>query len=174
MIPILKSKIMNFKIFIVFVLMGVSSLLVAQPADVQVKKKAMLDQKAARMHQMKSQADGLNLTADQKESFKKGMMAIHKQMQPLRNELGEAEAHQKTLATAEKPDLNAINKNIEKIGGIKVEMAKILAKQRLEMRAQLTDEQRMKFDMMRDKRMMDKGPKGMKGPKGGKPHKGLK
>ncbi len=165
---------MNFKIFIVFVLMGVSSLLVAQPADVQVKKRAMLEQRSARNHQMKSQADGLNLTADQKESFKKGMMAVHKQIQPLRNELGEAEARQRTLATAEKPDLNAINKNIEKIGGIKVEMAKILAKQRLEMRAQLTDEQRLKFDMMRDKRMMDKGPKGMKGPKGGKAHKGLK
>lgn len=167
---------MNLKIFVVFMMMGISSILVAQPAEL-VKKKAMQDQKTARMHQMRSKADGLNLTADQKESFKKAMMSVHKQMQPLRNELGEAEAHQKTLATAEKPDLGAINKNIEKIGSIKVEMAKIMAKQRLEMRAQLTDEQRMKFDMMKEKQMMGKGhrePKGMKGHKGEKGPKGLK
>ena len=46
-------------------------------------------------------------------------------------------AHQKTLMTAEKTDLAAINKNIEKIGGLKIEMAKIKAKNHLDLRAQL-------------------------------------
>jgi Spy/CpxP family protein refolding chaperone len=82
-------------------------------------------------------------------------------VQPLRNELGEAEAHQKTLMTTEKPDLAAINKNIEKIGAIKIEMAKIHAKNRLDMRAQLTDEQRVKFDMQREKRSRGERPEGM-------------
>jgi Spy/CpxP family protein refolding chaperone len=90
------------------------------------------------------------------------MLATQKQIQPIRNELGEANARQKTLTTAEKPDLNAINKNIEKIGALKVEMAKIQAKHRLEMRAQLTDEQRLKFDAHKGMRMQDRGQKGMK------------
>ena len=77
------------------------------------------------------------------------MMATQKQLQPLRNALGEAEAHQKTLVTAEKPDFGAINKNIEKIGGIRVEMAKIQTKNRLDLRAQLTDEQKLKFDLFK-------------------------
>ena len=65
--------------------------------------------------------------------------------------------------TAEKPDLKDINKNIEKIGEIKVEMAKLQAKHRLEMRAQLNDEQRLKFDMFKHHQMKEgKGPKEMK------------
>lgn len=111
---------------------------------------------------------GLNLTDAQKEAFKQSMLATHKLLQPLRNELGEAEAHQRTLTTAEKADFGAINKNIEKIGAIRIEMAKILTKARLEMRAQLTDEQKLKFDLMKAKHKWGKGPKGKKGPKGPK------
>ena len=106
--------------------------------------------------------NGLNLTDAQKEAFKQSMLAVQKQLQPIRNELGELLAHQKTLMTSENPDLNAINKNIEKIGALKVEMAKIQAKHRLEMRAQLTDEQRLKFDLHQGKMKHGNGPKGMK------------
>ena len=76
---------------------------------------------------------------------------------PLRNELGEAEAHQKTLLSAEKPDLGAINKNIEKIGGIRIEMAEVQTKHRLEMRAQLTDEQRLKLELFKGKLKQARG-----------------
>jgi len=91
-------------------------------------------------------AKALNLTDEQKESFKKIMLAMHKEILPVRNEIGEAVAHQKTLVSAEKPDLTAINKNIDRIGALKIELAKIEIKHRLEMRALLTDEQRLKFD----------------------------
>ncbi len=104
---------------------------------------------------------GMNLTDAQKEIFKQSMMAMHKQLQPLRNELGEGEARQKTLVTAEKTDLSAINKNIEKIGSLRIEMAKIQAKHQLEMRAQLTDEQRLKFDLMKKDMRPDKAPQAM-------------
>jgi Spy/CpxP family protein refolding chaperone len=72
------------------------------------------------------------------------------------------------LNSAEKPDFGAINKNIDKVAGIRAEMAKIQTKNHLEMRAQLTDEQRLKFDMMKH----HKGPKGQKGQKGPKGQKG--
>lgn len=162
---------MRTKILATIMLMFFAVVLVAQP-----------DQKNADRHPYKMVSDmqlgekqnglrGLNLTDAQKEAFKQNMLATHKLVQPLRNELGEAEAHQRTLMTAEKPNLAAINKNIEKIGAIRVEMAKIQAKAHLDMRAQLTDEQKIKFDLFREKQKMGKGHKGMKGPKG---PKGLK
>jgi hypothetical protein len=48
------------------------------------------------------------------------------------------------------------------MGALKTEMAKIQAKHHLEMRAQLTDEQRLKFDMFKHRQKEGKGPKGMK------------
>ena len=96
-------------------------------------------------------AKALNLTDEQKEAFKKNMLAMHKEILPIRNEIGEAEAHQKTLMSVDKPDMSAINKNIDKIGALKTELAKVEIKHRLEMRGQLNDEQRLKFDMLKQK-----------------------
>ncbi|MEI6679033.1 MAG: periplasmic heavy metal sensor [Mariniphaga sp.] len=110
---------------------------------------------------------GLNLSDAQKATFKESMMAMQKQLQPVKNELGEAEAHQKTLMTADQPDLIAINKNIDKIGAMRIEMAKIKTKYHLEMRSQLNDEQRLKFDLFSEK-MMD-----MKGENGRQPNRGM-
>jgi Spy/CpxP family protein refolding chaperone len=106
--------------------------------------------------------NGMNLTSEQRDAFKKSMMDTQKQLQPLRNQLGEVKAHQKTLMTAEKPDVNEVNKNIEKIGNLKVEMAKIQAKNRLEMRAQLTDDQRLMFDTHAGKMMHKRAGQGMR------------
>ena len=86
---------------------------------------------------------------------------MHKQIKPIRNELGEAMAHQKTLMGAENPDLAAINSNIDKIGALRIEIAKIQIKNRLDMRAQLTEEQRQKFDLFRDNMKQGKGARGM-------------
>jgi Spy/CpxP family protein refolding chaperone len=153
---------MKTKILMLVVLMSTSVLTFAQPADRNSKKSFRGQNPEMRMNEQRGPGNGLNLTDAQKEAFKQTVLATQKQIQPIRNELGEANARQKTLTTAEKPDLNAINKNIEKIGALKVEMAKIQAKHRLEMRAQLTDEQRLKFDAHKGMRMQDRGQKGMK------------
>lgn len=157
-----KLKVMQAKIFMVLLLTTLSVGLVGQPSDLIAKKQG-LDGRVAHMNGMKGNANGLNLTDEQKEAFKQSAIATHKLMLPLRNELGEAEARQRTLETAEKPDFTAINKNIEKIGGIKVEMAKIQIKNRIEFRARLTDEQKMKFDSFNARKQMGKGPDGMRG-----------
>jgi len=156
---------MKAKLFMVVMLMSLSAVLVAQVDDNVPSKFQKRPGKDVQMHELKGAIHGLNLTDAQKESFKASTIAIQKQLQPLRNELGEAEAHQKTLETAEKPDFNAINKNIEKIGGLRIEMAKIQTKHRLEMRAQLTDEQKLKFDLFKENMKHGKGPKGPKGMK---------
>ena len=156
---------MKTKILMVVMLMSLSVVLIAQPEENGMRKSMGRPERGSQMNEWRGAIKGLNLTDAQKESFKQSTLAVHKQLQPLRNELGEAVAHQKTLVTAEKPDLNAINKNIEKIGGIRIEMAKIQAKHRLEMRAQLTDEQRLKFDLFKGKIRPGKGYKGPKGMK---------
>lgn len=154
---------MKTKILMLVVLLSMSVVLVAQPADRNSKKSFRGQNPEMRMDEgQRDSGNGLNLTDAQKEAFKQSMLATQKQVQPIRNELGEAMARQKTLTTAEKPDLGAINKNIEKIGALKIEIAKIQAKHRLEMRAQLTDEQRLKFDERKGKMMQDRGSKGMK------------
>ncbi len=155
---------MKAKVLMFVVLMSMSAVLFAQP-NVQGPMRPFHGQKGG-VGMQGGQAGpmaGLNLTDAQKDVFKQSMMAMHKQIQPIRNELREAEVHQKTLMTAEKSDLNAINKNIEKIGALKVEMAKIQAKHRLDMRAQLTDEQMLKLDMFKGKMMPHRGPKAMQG-----------
>jgi len=102
-------------------------------------------------------AKKLNLTNEQKDAFKKIMLAMKKEIKPIRNEIGEAAAHLKTLTSADKPDINAINKSIDKIGALKIEIAKIRLKNRLDMRALLTDEQRLKAEAIKAKMKQLKG-----------------
>lgn len=154
---------MKAKILSIVLLMGLSVALIGQTTEKGSRKDFRGQGNEMRMHDgQKGPGDGLNLTDEQRDAFKGNRMAMQKQVQPLRNELGEAEAHQKTLMTAEKTDLSAINKNIEKIGQLRVEMAKIQAKHHLDMRAQLTDEQKLKFDLKKGKMGRDKGFNGMK------------
>ena len=153
---------MKAKILSLVLLMGLSVAVFAQKAENGPKNGMRGQGYEMKQDGKRGPGQGLNLTDAQKDAFKQSMMDMHKKIQPLRNELGEAKAHQKTLMTAEKPDVSAINKNLEKIGEIRVEMAKIQVKQRLDMRAQLTDEQRLKFDMMKRKMGHEKGEKGMR------------
>lgn len=164
---------MKAKVLVLSMLMGISVVIFAQPPRAgKVMRPALGSNGEVGMPNERGPANGLNLTDAQKDAFKKGMFELQKQLQPLRNELGEAEARQRTLTTVDKPDMGAINKNIEKIGDLKTEMAKLQVKHHLDMRAQLTDEQKLKFDMfkhqMREKAGMKghKGPKAMKGKRG--------
>jgi len=153
---------MRTKVLMLAVFMGLTTALVAQPDEKGEGKSRRGSNPEMRMEEQRGHENGLDLTDAQKEAFKQGMLAMQKQLQPIRNQLGEAMAHQKTLTTVDRPDMAAINKNIEKMGALKTEMAKIQAKHHLEMRAQLTDEQRLKFDMFKHQKKDGKGPKGIK------------
>ena len=143
---------MKTKALMIAVLLGLTTVAMAQSKENGQGRVSQAPKHEMRMeHRNGGPLAALELTDAQKEAFKQSRLAMQKQLQPIQNELGEAEAHQKTLVSAEKPDLAAINKNIEKIGSLKVEMAKIKTKNRLDMRAQLTEEQRLKFDTMRGK-----------------------
>jgi len=149
---------MKTRILMIVAFMGLSAVLIAQPAETGPKKAFQGPKHEMPMNRgQRGPANGLNLTDTQKEAFKQSMLAMQKQLQPIRNEVREAMAHQRTLTTAEKPDMAAINKNIEKIAALRVEMAKIQTKNRLEMRAQLNDEQRLKFDLFKAKMRQGRG-----------------
>ncbi len=142
---------MKTKVLMIAVLLGLTTVAVAQPKENGQGKTFQGPKHEMRMeHRNGGPGAELELTDAQKEAFKQSRLEMQKQLQPIKNQLGEAEAHQKTLITAEKPDLAAINKNIEKIGSLRVEMAKIRTKSRLDIRAQLTEEQRLKFDAMKE------------------------
>ena len=153
---------MKTKVLMIAVLLGLSTALVAQPTENGPKKSFRGHENEMRKEDGQGGfAKGLNLTDAQKDAFKQSVMAMQKEIKPLRNELGEATAHQKTLVSVDKPDMSAINKNLEKIGALKVEMAKLQVKHRLDMRAQLTDEQRMKFDAFKANMKRGRGQRGM-------------
>ena len=107
-----------------------------------------------------------NLTDDQKTKMKDLRLAHMKEVQPLQNQLGELRAKQRTLTTAEKPDMKLINANIDEITKVQSQLMKSQAQMKQQIRALLTDEQRIAFDNKNGKRM---------GPNKGKTrmHKGL-
>lgn len=153
---------MKTKVLMLAVFMGLATVLVAQPDENGKGKSRRGSNPEMRMNEQRSHKNALNLTDAQKEAFKQSMLAMQKQLQPIRNELGEARARQKTLTSVEKPDMNAVNKNIEKMGSLQTEMAKIRTKYHLEMRAQLTEEQLLKFDRFEHRKRNGNRPEGMK------------
>ena len=92
-------------------------------------------------------------TDEQKETIKELRLEMAKQMKPLRNELGELEAKQRTLTTEANPDMNSVYKNIEKISEVKTEIAKIMAKHNQDVRAMLTEEQLLKYDALKKRQL---------------------
>jgi Spy/CpxP family protein refolding chaperone len=89
---------------------------------------------------------GLKLTDDQKAKIKEIHMASYKEMKELQNQMGELKAKQRTLTTADKTDMNAINANIDEISKVMNKMMKIRAANHQQVRNLLTDEQKMLFD----------------------------
>jgi Spy/CpxP family protein refolding chaperone len=72
-----------------------------------------------------------------------------KNMLKFRNQMGEKNAQLQTLRTAEKADMNAINKTIDEIGSIKTQMMKERENHLQQVRGVLTDSQRTQFDTRR-------------------------
>lgn len=146
-----KINIMKTRILITFLMAALfaSSTIIAQnPAqrNGRMNQRPMLHRQEMRQNFNRDSF----LTDEQKEAAKKIRLEMAKELKPLKNQLHELHAHQQTLATADNADLKAIDKNIDKMSEVKAEMAKIMAKHRLEFRSLLTDEQRLKMDQRRD------------------------
>jgi Spy/CpxP family protein refolding chaperone len=132
----------------------ISTVSVAQPNQQQKNRRQTNPERA---EVMKKQFDERRqrmenfFTDEQKEAMKNLRLESSKQMKPLKNQLRELMARQQTLTTADLPDMDAINSNIDKMAEIKAEMAKIQAKQHQEFRKLLTEEQLLGFDARKGK-----------------------
>jgi Spy/CpxP family protein refolding chaperone len=111
-----------------------------------------------------------DLTEDQMTKIKSLRLEMMKETNPLKAQMKEKKAHLNTLAIAEKADMKAIEKTIDEMGAIRVQMMKAHAKMRQDVRAILTDDQRVIFDSKAGS-MMSHGKKGHHGPKSGAPCK---
>ena len=82
-------------------------------------------------------------TNEQQKAFRAIRLKSMKEAQPLRDQLNELKAHQRTLMNADKPDMKAIYINIDKMSDIENQLAKIKIKGHIEMMSYLTDEQKL-------------------------------
>lgn len=105
-----------------------------------------------------------DLTVKQKEQIKTIQMELMKKTQHIQNLINEKRARLRTLTTEDKPNQKAINKIIDEIAGEKAKLQKLRMKSRLDIRALLTDEQKVYFDRRAGNRMgqgrMGKGQRG--------------
>lgn len=101
----------------------------------------------------------LNLTPEQEQKINDLRVKHLKEITPLRNELSEKQAHLRTLESADKPDMAAINKTIDEITSIKAKLMKARVAHRAEVSQLLTDEQRVLFNARGQKGMGMRGPR---------------
>ena len=81
----------------------------------------------------------------QKEQMKEARIAFAKATIDLKNELGELQAKQRTLFSAEKPNMKEIYANADKISELKNQIKKEEIGMKLDIRSFLTEEQQMKM-----------------------------
>jgi len=99
----------------------------------------------------------LDLTPEQDAQISELRTKHLKEVTPLRNELGEKRAHLRTLQSADKPDLNAINKTIDEMATLRATIQKKGAAHRAEVASLLTEEQRVNFNAQRHGRKGKRG-----------------
>lgn len=100
-----------------------------------------IDTTKARVHGVR------NLTGVQKTKIGELQNQMRKEMLPISNVMDEKRAHLRTLETAEKTDMAAINSTIDELQNLKTKLLKLQAASKQEIRKQLTPEQRLEFDL---------------------------
>jgi len=96
--------------------------------------------------QQKSMCKIPNLTEDQQKKISDLKVKHLKEVTPLRNELNEKQAHLQTLVSAEKQEVDAINKTIDEIASVKAKLMKKRVAHRAEVSQLLTDDQKVYFN----------------------------
>jgi Spy/CpxP family protein refolding chaperone len=101
------------------------------------------------------------ITDDQTKKMDEVRMKHMKQLIPIQKQIEEKKAHINTLMVAEKPDIGAINTTIDEMANLKGQLLKLKAQCKQDIRAILTDNQRVMFDAKMD--LFGKGCCGDKG-----------
>ena len=88
-----------------------------------------------------------DLTQEQKDQLKALRLQEMKAMTQYKNQLNEYKAKLKILTTGDNVNLKDVDKVIDQMGKVKLEMAKNKLSHRMNVRALLTDDQKVMFDM---------------------------
>lgn len=139
------------KIATVLIMTAIALTLSAQGQNMAVKRQAegyMRANPRALNTQMLS-----NLTTEQQQKIESLRLKHQKESLLLANEIREKRAQLRTLEQVDKPNMKAINSKIDEISDLQNKKMKLNAEHKSKVREQLTDEQRVQFDM-RSGRMM--------------------
>ncbi len=98
-----------------------------------------------------------NLTDDQQKKLNDLRTKHLKEVTPLKNELNEKVARLRTLESADKQDIDAINKTIDDISALKAKLMKKRVSHRAEVSQILTDDQKVYFNAQGGQRGMGQG-----------------
>jgi Spy/CpxP family protein refolding chaperone len=120
---------------------------------------AMLEKMPGMTTELKTKMDALKVTH-------------MKQIQALKNKMHELKAHQRTLETADKPDMKAVYANIDEMTKLQNQMMKAQADHRNEIRSMLNDEQKLWFDNHSRGGERKGGPNGERPSRGDRGHMG--
>ena len=88
----------------------------------------------------------LDLTTEQEEAIKTLRTENYKAMKPLKNEMLELKARERTLMSEEAVDMKSVNKVIDEQTDLMNKMRKIQATHKVGVKEILTDEQEMKLE----------------------------
>lgn len=111
-------------------------------------------------------AERLDLTADQKTKIEALQTPHMKKMIAYRNQMGELQAQKRTLLSADKPDQKKLNALVDEISKIRTAEEKERINHGIDVKALLTDKQKVQFDMMMNRQGKNGGKAGKFGPKG--------
>lgn len=142
----MKTTVILKTLVVGFLLIGITETTIAQQRGNPDMRKERMERIYDRWQNIDRMAKLMDLSDQQKEEIKEIMLATRQQMLPLRNQMGEQMARLRTLRTSDEVDFEAINAVTEDLGDTRVEMMKKRLASEQEVRALLTEEQRIIFD----------------------------
>lgn len=146
----MKTQNLKYFVFVVSLLLSTASLnLMAQ--NEQGDESREQHRKHWRSHRGSpdGQSKMLNipgLTDEQKAEIEKIRLQTQKEALPIRNGMREKRARLNTLSTAEKADMNEINKVVEQIGDLQTQLMKKRETAKQQVRSLLNEDQKLFFD----------------------------
>jgi Spy/CpxP family protein refolding chaperone len=92
------------------------------------------------------------LTAEQSQAIAALRSELSKELLQVNNQMAELRAQLRTLQQVDKPDLRAIDKKIDQVTDLQNKRMKLVARTEAKIRENLTEEQRLQYDLRRGKR----------------------
>ncbi|MFA5849468.1 MAG: hypothetical protein WC833_06270 [Bacteroidales bacterium] len=120
-----------------------------QKKEIVIKREGMMKANPAHL--------APQFTPEQQKQMAEFKLNLQKEMIQIDNQLNEKRAQLKTLEQVEKPNLKSVYAKIDEITDLQNQKMKVTATHKNKVRSILTDEQRVKFDLMQEKGMMHRG-----------------